>query len=265
MNTSSFDFANILFSWNCNAKCPYCIWQKLDTLYASNLSTFPLKNFDLFIEQIKQHNIPEVIFTWTTTDPLLYKYQNEVLDIIDNEVPNIIKSIHTNGFLIPRKITEFNRYSKATLSIPSFSKEIFEIMMGTRQSVPDIIHISNLTDIPLKISRIVDINNNHIKETESFINTLSKARTKRVAFRKLFWDLSSWNSTIEQLESIWAKHVWEYRDNPIYKVGNLEITLWSFDNTESKSINLFSNGAITDTYLLSEASNNTVIQPVNIK
>ena len=32
LNTSpEFDFANILFSGNCNAKCPFCIGKELST------------------------------------------------------------------------------------------------------------------------------------------------------------------------------------------------------------------------------------------
>jgi len=253
ISQTSYDFANILFSGKCNAKCPYCIGQKLETLYPGNLNTFPLKNFDKFLDLISLHNIPEVIFTWTTTDPLLYRYQNELLDVLDNHVPQTRKSIHTNGFLIMRKLEEFNRYTKCALSVPSFSPEVFRVMMWTKQAIPNIQDISQNSDIPIKISRIVDVNNNTFAETESFINNLEDTKVKRVAFRKLFWDLTIWDDTIWYLEQIWAQYTWEYRWNPIYTIGGIEITLWSFDNTDSKSINLFSNGYISDRYLLSES------------
>ena len=256
MNTllqTSYDFANILFSGKCNAKCPYCIGQKLENKYASNLDIFPLINFDRFIDLVQSYDIPEVISTWTTTDPLLYRYQNKLLDILDSDIPKVRRSIHTNGFLIMRKLEEFNRYTKCTLSIPSFSPEVFGVMMWTKQAIPNIQDISDNSDIPIKISRIVDINNNTFVETESFIKNLRGTKVKRVAFRKLFWDMTSWKETVLYLEQLWAIKNWAYRWNPVYSIGDIEITLWSFDNTNSKSINLFSNGYISDKYLLSES------------
>ena len=60
---TSFDFANIIFSGKCNAKCPYCIGQQLEKKYDSNLDIYPLKGMDTFVELVKKYNIPEVIFT----------------------------------------------------------------------------------------------------------------------------------------------------------------------------------------------------------
>lgn len=249
----SFDFANILFSGKCNAKCPYCIGQELNITYPSNLDTFPLKSIDQFIWLIQEYNIPEVIFTGTTTDPQLYRHEDKLLSLIWDELPNTRRAIHTNGFLILRKIDTFNQYSKCTLSLPSFNQEVFEIMMGTRQKVPDINEISKQSHIPIKVSRIVDPNNDFFTETEHFINKLSGTDVHRVAFRKLAWDVSSWEPTIRQLEKLWAQYTWDYRNNPIYKIDDIEITLWSFDTSSSKSINLFSNGHISHQYLLSDS------------
>ena len=256
MNTFSwenYDFANILFSGNCNAQCPYCIGQKLEQSYPGNLDTFPLTNFDTFLELIKEHQIPEVIFTGTTTDPLLYRHQERLLDIFEREIPHVRRAIHTNGFLIMKKLDLFQRYTKCTLSLPSFRQEIFEIMMGTKQKVPDIPTISDHSDIPVKVSRIVDMTNDFSAETEHFLETLATTKVTRVAFRKLAWDMNSWENTILQLEKLWAKHIWEYRNNQVYKIWDIEITLWSFDRSESRSLNLFSDGSISHHYLLHDS------------
>jgi hypothetical protein len=84
-----------------------------------------------------------------------------------------------------KKLDIFNRYTKCTLSLPSFRQEIFEIMMGTRQAVPDIQAISVNTDITIKVSRIVDMTNDFSEETEHFLETLASTKVTRVAFRKL--------------------------------------------------------------------------------
>lgn len=258
MNTltwENYDFANILFSWNCNAKCPYCIGQKLETLYPGNLDTFPLRNFDAFLKLIQEHSIPEVIFTGTTTDPLLYRHQNALLDIFEAETPETRRAIHTNGFLLLKRLDVFQRYTKCTLSLPSFNQEIFSIMMGTKQSVPNIQAISQSSSIPIKVSRIVDPTNDFIQETEHFLETLSRTKVTRVAFRKLAGDMSSWDDTITQLEELWAKNIGKYKNNSIYKIHGIEITLWSFDTTDARSINLFSNGYISHEYLLAQSKN----------
>lgn len=248
-----FDFANILFSWNCNAKCPYCIGQQLDITYPSNLDEFPLKNFDALLWLIEKHQIPELIFTGTTTDPLLYRHQDKLLDTVEWVIPEVRRAIHTNGFLIMKKLEQFNRYTKCTLSLPSFNKEVFEVMMGTKQQVPNIEAIFQNSDIPIKVSRIVNPTNNLLPETNHYLETIARTPVQRITFRKLAGDMSSWDETITHLEALWGKPYGSYRDNPIYRVWDIEITLWSFDTTESRSINLFSNGHLSHEYLLSKS------------
>jgi hypothetical protein len=43
-----------------------------------------------------------------------------------------------------------------------------------------------------------------------------------------------------------------YRGNPVYHYQGMEVTLWDFEDTESTSINLFSNGVISHLYLLTK-------------
>jgi hypothetical protein len=75
--------------------------------------------------------------------------------------------------------------------------------------------------------------------------------------RKLFGDHRSWPELLpgwaDKMGKI-AGSVWEYRGNPVYDVQGLEVTLWDFDATESASINLFSNGYLSDQYLLAKAN-----------
>ena len=205
------------------------------------------------MELIKKYSISEVTFTGTNTDPQLYRHERKLIDTIKWELPESKLSIHTNGFLILKKIDEFNMYNKATISLPSFNEKIFQIMMWTKLKVPNMKTISESSDIPIKISRIVNSINNSPDETSHFLDTLLESNISRVVFRKLFWDMTSWKDTIVSLEKYGAIRTWNYRWNPIYTIWNVEITLWSFDNTESKSINLFSDGNISDRYLLSEA------------
>jgi molybdenum cofactor biosynthesis enzyme MoaA len=200
MNTPSYDFANILFSGKCNARCPYCIGWKLGQKYPWNLDIFPPKNLENFMELIRKYVIKEIIFTGTDTDPLLYHYQKELLEILREKVQNTKVSVHTNWFLILRQLSTFHLYDKATLSLPSFDEAIFQSMMGTKQKVIDLERISKETDIPLKVSRIVNPENNTLAETEKYLEHIGKTRITRIAFRKLANDTSSWQKEEEILQ-----------------------------------------------------------------
>ncbi len=246
----NYDFWNILFSGKCNARCPYCIGWKLQEKYPWNLDIFPPKNLENFIALVKKYAIEEIIFTGTDTDPLLYHYQKELLEILREQTPNTRISVHTNWFLILRQLSTFHLYDKATLSLPSFDENIFQTMMGTKQKVLDLQSISEATNIPLKVSRIVSEANNSLEETNHYLENISRTRVRRIAFRKLASDTSSWEKEVEILKHLWAHYTWDYRWNPVYRLWEKEITLWSFTKTTSDSINLFSDGSISNEYLI---------------
>ena len=44
-----------------------------------------------------------------------------------------------------------------------------------------------------------------------------------------------------------------FRSNPVYRVHGVEVTVWDFDATASRSLNLFPDGTISDEYLLAKA------------
>ncbi len=189
MNTQasveSYDFANILFSGKCNAQCPYCIGTILEKKYPSNLDTYPLPGISSLVDRVRKYAIPEIIHTGTTTDPLLYRHQKLLAEYLRSETPLARRALHTNGFLILRRPEDFHEYTKCTISIPSFQKRIFRIMMGTVQSVPDIATIMRDSDIPIKLSRIVDATNDTLEDTSHYLEYVVRAGVKRVVFRKL--------------------------------------------------------------------------------
>ncbi|HRP70832.1 MAG TPA: hypothetical protein PLY93_15010, partial [Turneriella sp.] len=43
-----------------------------------------------------------------------------------------------------------------------------------------------------------------------------------------------------------------YRRKPVYRIHGMEVTWWNFSTTTSRSINLFSDGTISENYLLTE-------------
>jgi hypothetical protein len=111
--------------------------------------------------------------------------------------------------------------------------------------VPNLADIMRRADIPIKVSRIITENNAH--ETDNFLARCHAIGIKRIVFRRLYGD----PRPLKILPQLTPVSV--YRGNPVYNYHGIEITLWNFHHTRSRSLNLFSNGLISPHYLLASA------------
>ncbi len=246
-----YDFANILFAGPCNLRCPYCIGKKIDpALQNNNLNQFPLHNLDAFIALLKQHQITEISFTGSNTDPQLYRHEARLLDWLKTRLPPVQKkgrekrvqySLHTNGRLALKKMAVFNCYNRASISFPSFKAEIYRQLTGAPHP-PNLAEIMQQAQIPVKVSAILTTAN--ADDTEEFLDRCGEIGVKRVVFRQLFGDTRVW----PVFSRLPQKGL--YRNNPVYNYHGIEVTWWQFTHSTSASLNLFSNGLVSDRYLL---------------
>jgi len=246
-----FDFANILFSGPCNARCPFCIGQQIDpALNQNNLHEFPPKNLAAFMALIQAHTIRQIVMSGTNTDPQLYSYETELIRLIrDQTAPGTQLSLHTNGRQALQKMAIFNQYDRVTLSWPSFNPETYRTMMGVPHP-PDLQAILNASAIPIKISCVLTGHN--LVEIPDFLASCYKLGIRRVVLRKVYGDSRSWERLIPStIYNRLPKMM--YRGNPVLDYQGMQVTLWDFAATQSRSINLFSTGVISAAYLLSEA------------
>ena len=139
----------------------------------------------------------------------------------------------------------FNQYDRVSLSFPSFNPHTYQAMMGVPRP-PDLAEILRREKIPLKISCIVipELNGN---EMPDFLQRCEALGIRRVALRKLYRDDRSWEQLLPMDRFGWVQEG-EYRDNPIYHFGQLEVTLWDFKTTSSLALHLFSNGELRGEY-----------------
>lgn len=239
-----YDFANILFSGKCNRYCPFCIGKSLPKIVnIDNLELYPLLNQEKFLIELQKTQTTNIIFTGTISDPQLYKFETKLIDEIRIKIPLSNISLHTNGALALKKILEFNSYNKACISFPTFEKKTYKAMMGT-ENIPDLSKILAKSKIEIKISAVITEHN--ITEIDSFISKLRYLGIKRLVLRKLFGEKRTWN-LFQGLQPVKF-----FRNNPVYEVDGMEITYWDFDDTNFSSINLFPNGLIGTSYLLTE-------------
>jgi MoaA/NifB/PqqE/SkfB family radical SAM enzyme len=249
------DFANILFSGRCNAHCPFCIGRQVDPrLNEDNLKIFPPRNLDRLIEIIWQQEIRQVILTGTDTDPQLYLHEEKLLRRLREQTPpetNMV--LHTNGRLALHKIELLNQYDRVSISFPSFNPLTYRKMMGV-SNPPDLKEIIRQSAVPVKISCVITEDN--AGEIDEFLARCLDLGVRRIVLRKLFGEKLTWEELLQGDLELTQKR--EYRGNPVYRCHEMEVTLWNFEDTESTSINLFSNGLISEQYLL---TNTKAAQP----
>jgi MoaA/NifB/PqqE/SkfB family radical SAM enzyme len=240
-----FDFANVLFAGPCNRSCPWCIGKRLPpAVNESNLELWPLRNLEAFIARVNEERVREIVFTGTVTDPHLYRYEGELLQELRSRIHGEARfSIHTNGVLSVQKMAVFNRYDRATISFPSFVPDVYEKLMGSRR-VPDLARILQESEIPVKVSAVV--NQHSLPELELFLERCHRIGVSRLVLRQLFGTSWPWPELSD------ATPVGEYRGNPVLDYAGMEVTLWNFDRATCRSLNLFADGTLGTSYLLTE-------------
>ncbi len=240
-----FDFANVLFAGPCNRLCPWCIGKRLpEKVNGSNLDLWPLRNLEGFIARVNEERVREIVFTGTTTDPHLYRYEGELIEELRRRLhPGARISIHTNGVLSLTKLSVFNLYDRAAISFPSFVPGIYEKLMGSR-GVPDLARILERAAIPVKVSAVVNEHNE--AGIDEFLERCRAIGVRRLVLRRLFGERRPWpafgglNPTSD------------YRGNPVMDFSGMEVTLWNFEASTCRSLNLFADGTLGASYLLTE-------------
>lgn len=247
-----YDFANILFSGRCNARCPFCIGKQVSPhLNRDNLDEFPPRGIEHLVQMVQQYRVRNIVFTGTNTDPLLYRYTTRLLIYLRSRLASEVKfSLHTNGRLALPKMAIINQFDRLCLSLPSFNPETYWRMMGV-PGVPNVADVLRRALLPVKLSCMVMDEN--VPEIGSYLKNCQNLGIRRVVLRKRFGEKRSWD---ELLSPSILPHTPSrfYRGNPVYDLENLEVTLWDFEQAECSSINLFSVGIISTRYLLTDSS-----------
>lgn len=257
--TTHYDFANLLFAGPCNARCYFCIGRQIDPcLSVNNLHEYPPRNLERFVELICAHEIKQVVFTGTTTDPQLYRHEARLLDLLRHRLPTGTQmALHTNGRLALKKIDVLNQYDRVCISFPTFNPATYFKMMGA-PGVPDLAQIVDRAQIPVKVSCVIDEHN--LTELPDFLARCHALSIQRLVLRRLYGDQRSWDINTVLPPSSTAlcsaqkagRPCGDYRGNPVYDYDGMEVTLWNFDHCVCTSLNLFSSGAISGEYLLTK-------------
>ena len=85
-------------------------------------------------------------------------------------------------------------------------------------------------------------------EVDAFVVWGAAIGVRRVVIRRLFGDTRRWPVLTTQKPVRW------FKGNPTYEVDDIEVTVWNLDDTQCRSVNLFPNGMLGTSYLLTETA-----------
>ena len=245
---SHYDFCNLLFAGPCNQRCPMCIGRQLDPrLNHDNLDEYPPRGLHRLSRLVAQHDVRQIVFTGTTTDPQLYRHEARLIGWFRRTLPRAQISLHTNGQLALQRQQILNAYDRATISFPSFDPDVFQRMTGV-QRVPDLEAIARVARIPIKISCLVTCDN--ASRMPEFLARCRSMGIRRIVLRRPY----GYDPSVDPVEVLRAipevARRKSYRGNPVYAYHEVEVTCWDFTRSTCTALNLFSDGTISRDYSL---------------
>jgi hypothetical protein len=219
----------------------------------NNPDLYPPRGIEPFIEAVNREHIPQIVFTGTVTDPQLYRHEPRLLAMLHGRLhPGAQFSVHTNGVLALQKIDVFNLYGRACISFPSFRSETYFRLMGSRR-VPDLAGILRAARIPVKVSCIV--NEYNADEMDEFVPECQRIGVRRLVVRKLYGEVRHWDIHRD------LPVVRHFKGNPVMDFRGMEVTYWDFDASGCRSIDLFADGTLGTSYLLTKTPELKTAQP----
>jgi hypothetical protein len=215
----------------------------------NNLNKKELDGINEFVQKCKEHNVKEINFTGSNTDPLMYLYQKDLITFLRTKIENIKIGLRTNGVLILKNPELWNLYDKASISITSFNLEIYKKTMGqgTPPNLEEIIKLK--PEMPLKINVVLcpeNLENNNRDLLETILR-VSDLGIKNINLRepygqphigdplkKIGW--VPYETTLGMPTYFLAKHL------------PTKIVYWDVHYVEVESVNLYANGVVSLTY-----------------
>ena len=245
-------FANILLSGPCNLTCPHCVGRHLARgADLDNLDRWPLAGLDAFCARLRTAGVTQVSLTGTNTDPLLYQHHHSLTASLRRRVPDVRLSLHTNGVLALARMETLNSYDRVCVSLPSLGADTCRRMTGRARPL-DLHALARGCRVPLKISVLVTRHN--ADEVPHLVARCGLLGIGRVVLRKLHLPgnpaagLAAWQQVQRWLRGF--PRTGTFGRNPVLSVGGVELTLWDFEQTELRCLNLFADGEVSSEYEL---------------
>lgn len=256
-NREKPSFANINLQGPCNYQCYFCLGRDISLGSCHNYLNKHFskwKNFHKYLEKCKRDGIKKIYLTGQNTDPLLYKYLQELIEYLKFHV-----GIRTNGVLALEKMDIINSLNdEVGLSIHSLTPDINK-KITNHSIIPDWDMIIKKIKVPLRIAIVVTrYNKNKILSLIQFFSkykNISYIQLRCIAtderYEELKEDIDCYKEvTSEIMEKL--SYLRDYYTASIYDVYGIEVCLWKTVATTINSYNYFTDGIISTDYFVVE-------------
>lgn len=256
-------FANINLQGPCNYKCYFCLGNDIclsKKINYLNKEFSEWKDFDKYLDLCRQKNIEKIYLTGQNTDPLLYKYLQELIDYIKGKGFKV--GIRTNGYLSLLKMNAINSINGSfSLSIHSLDSDT-HYKITKIKNIPDWDKIIPLIKVPLRVSIVVNrYNENEIFSIIKYLSKFSNIRYIQLRcvatdtrYEELKNDMISYDNIKNMIEEKYSC-IREFYTSKIYDIDGMEVDLWRTVQTDINSLNYFTEGIISDDYFVIEGYN----------
>ena len=270
-NREHYTFANINLLGKCNVNCFFCLGKDIETeLSCHNQISVHFskwKNFERFLEVCKIEGINKLYLTGQNTDPLLYRYLDEIIDYLQEE-KGFSVGLRTNGYLAMQKKESIKKLKdEIGYSINSLDPMTnYKIMK--RIDIPD---WENILAIKENTRVSIVINKYNETEFEKIVEYLSKFPNVRyVQARRISTDTryEPLKEHIECYESLFSKIRESYKQigtfykAELFNIFNKEVVFWRTVETSVNSLNYFTDGTLSQEYFVVEGYLKNKFNPV---
>lgn len=257
-------FANINLQGLCNYKCFFCIGNEIKSKTCNNYLNVHFcywKNFDKFLNLCKNDNINKIYLTGQNTDPLLYRYLDELIVYLKEK--GFLVGIRTNGQLALKQINSINKINDViSLSIHSLNNDTLEKITKVRNKI-DWKEVINRIEVPLRISIVVNrYNKDELFDIIKYFSQFKKIKYIQLRcidtdyrFNELKDDIEIFNQLVKKIDEKYPC-IKKFYTSSSYEIFGKEVSLWKTVETTINSYNYFTDGVISDNYFIVEGYNN---------
>lgn len=259
-NREKPSFANINLQGPCNYQCYFCLGRDISLGSCHNYLNNHFskwKNFHKYLEKCKRDGIKKIYLTGQNTDPLLYKYLQELIEYLKDEGFHV--GIRTNGVLGLEKMDIINSLNdEVGLSIHSLTSDINK-KITNHSIIPDWDMIIKKIKVPLRIAIVVTrYNKNEILSLIQFFSkykNISYIQLRCIAtderYEELKEDIDCYKEVTSEIMEKFS-YLRDYYTASIYDVYGIEVCLWKTVATTINSYNYFTDGIISTNYFVVE-------------
>lgn len=257
---SKINYGEILFVGKCNFNCFYCLGHEMhpsvieDTF---NVHFSKWRYFEKWLNYLHNNNVKTMYLSSTNSEPLLYKYIDELIDYLQNDGFDV--GIRTNGSLNVECCNKCKE--EISLSLQSLNIDTFYKITGVPLKFDFLENLSKIQSNNIRVSIVV--NRYNYLEVEDMLNILKNYNLQYVQLRKCYKyydediapDIKAFEYVKEKLKAYKVKG--NFHESIIYDVNNLPVSVWEtvFEKSSISSSNYWTNGIITDNNLLVEGYN----------